>query len=122
LPECGVVLGVGVALALRSRIDSTNRSARPSALAWTAFGLGVASVITVASALFLPLVLPGPEGKAFNSAQISLVLSIAGVTDAVWAIARRDRRWVSWTALVVGALPTLFWSLFALGHLFDPRA
>lgn len=116
----GVVLGVVVALALRRRIDSTNQAARPSAMAWTAFGLGVAAVLTLASSLLLPLVLP-PAGTAINTAPISLVLSMAGVTDAVWAIGRRDRHWVSWTALVVGALPTLFWCLFALGYLFEPR-
>jgi hypothetical protein len=117
-----VILGVAIGLLLGRRIDSINRPPKPSVLAWTAFAFGVAAVIMLASALFLPLALPGPAGSVMNSAQISIVLSMAAVTDAVWAIVRRDRRWVSWTALVVGALPTLFWALFALGYLLDPNA
>lgn len=118
----GVVLGLVVGLALVRRIASFPRPAKASALAWTAFGPGVAAVLVLASALFLPLALPGPVGSAVNSAQVSVTLSIAGVMDAVWALVRRDRHWVSWTALVVSALPILFWVLFALGHLWDPSA
>lgn len=121
----GVVLGIAIGVAVGwslSRGPRSARSLKPSALSWWAIGLALAALLMLASALFLPLALPGPVGSTFNTAQMSVVLSAAGVTAALWAIVRRDRHWVSWTALVVGALPLLFWALFALGHLWDPTA
>lgn len=116
----GVILGAAVGVLLGRRIDPSAPPARPSALAWTAFGFGVAAVLMLASALFLPFQLPGPLASAISSASLSIVLSIAGVIGAVWALVRRDRHWVSWTAMVLAALPTLFWAFFALGYLLDP--
>jgi predicted cobalt transporter CbtA len=117
----GVAIGLGLGWSLGRRFGST-RPVKPTSLSWAAFGLGLAAVLVLASALFLPLELPGAVGSAFNTAQISVVLSVAGVTDALWAIVRRDRHWVSWTALVLAALPTVFWALFVIGHLWEPTA
>ncbi|TQK18330.1 hypothetical protein FBY40_0817 [Microbacterium sp. SLBN-154] len=117
----GVALGAAVGIPLGRRIDRTRPPQRASALAWTALALGIVAVGMLASALFLPLALPGPTGSAVNSTPVSIVLSMAGVTAAVWAIARGDRRWVSWTAGGIAAVPTVFWTVFALGYLIDPN-
>lgn len=121
----GVVLGIAIGVAVGwslSRGSTSTRPVRPSAVSWWAIGFALAALLMLASALFLPLALPGPVGSAFNTAQASVVFSAAGATAAVWAIVRRDRHWVSWTALVAAALPSVFWALFALGHVWDPTA
>lgn len=85
------------------------------------FAIGVVAVGLHAGAFFFPLVLLGSVGSAINATPLSIVLSMAGVTAAVWAIARGDRRWVSWTAGGIAAVPTVFWIVFALGYLIDPN-
>lgn len=117
----GVTLGLAVGIPLGRSIDTARPTRRPSALAWTALAFGVVAVVLLASALFFPLALSGPAGSAVNSTLLSIVLSMAGVTAAVWAIARGDRRWVSWTAGGIAAVPTVFWTVFALGYLIDPN-
>lgn len=117
----GILVGVAIALPMSRHIDRSTRPPKPTALAWTAFGIGILAVALHASALLAPFVMPGP-GFSVNSAQISTALSVAGVTMALWAIVMRDRHWVSWTALGVAAVPTLFWLVFALGYVFDPTA
>jgi hypothetical protein len=118
----GILVGTAIALPLSLRIDRSTRPPRPTPLAWTAFAVGIAAVAVLAAALFAPFAVSGPVGSAVSSAQISMVLSLAGITIALWASIMRDRHWVTWTALGIAAVPTLFWLLFALGHLFDPNA
>jgi hypothetical protein len=118
----GILVGTAIALPLSLRIDRSTRPPKPTALAWAAFVLGMAAVVALASALFAPFALSGPVGSAINSAHISIVLSMAGITIALWASIMRDRHWVTWTGLAVAAVPTVFWLLFALAHLFAPNA
>ena len=81
--------------------------------------LRLVAVGLLAGALLSPLALSGPAGSAINATPLSIALSMAGVTGAVWAVARGDRRWVSWTAGGIAAVPTAFWIVFALGYLID---
>jgi hypothetical protein len=118
----GILVGTAVALPMSLHMNRSAPPARPTALAWTAFVVGILAVLVLGSALFAPFALSGPIASAVNSAQISMVLAMAGVTMALWASIMRDRHWVTWTALAVAAVPALFWLLFALGHLFDPNA
>lgn len=111
----GILIGTAIALPMSLRIDRSTKPPKPTAIAWTAFVIGIAAVALLASALFAPFAVPGPVGFAVNSAQMSTALSMAGVTMALWAIVLRDRHWVTWAALGVAAVPTLFWLVFALG-------
>ena len=115
----GVALGFAIGIPLGRRIDRAHPTQRPSALAWTALALSVVAVGLLAGALLSPLALSGPAGSAINATPLSIALSMAGVTAAAWAIARGYRRWVSWTAGGIAALPTVFWIVFALGYLID---
>ncbi|WES66262.1 hypothetical protein P0L94_09315 [Microbacter sp. GSS18] len=112
----GVALGSGLGLLLGRK----DWSRKPSVLPWTALALTGGIVLTTALGFVLPglfgaeallaLVIPGV---------IALALSAAALVVSIWAVARRPRGGLSWTALIVTALPALFWLAFLGPQMFS---
>ena len=48
-----------------------------------------------------------------------MAAGVATLIAGIGAVVKRDRHWPTWTGLAIGGIPTLFWALFALGHLLD---
>jgi hypothetical protein len=101
----GVVLGVVVViLGRRARPAGASRSASPGPLGWATLALGV-----------LTLVLSFLVSRGL-SIWVVLGLGLGTLVVAIAALRDRDRRWPSWTGLVAGVVPAVFWGLFALGY------
>lgn len=123
----GLLVGIGLAFALLRllpvRLDAVSPTARPSALAWAALGLGSAALLMVAAGLLAPLL---AETGAFqfaiaSPAVLSIVLAVAASIAAIGSLVKGDRHWPGWAALVIAALPTLFWLAFLAGEIAFPH-
>ncbi len=101
----GLLAGGVLARALGRRIDPSNPPPRPSALAWTALWLGIASsvlfLLSVITGMFTVLGWLAPTGLQ----TLSIATAAAAVPAAITAIVRRDSRWPTWAALATAALP-----------------
>lgn len=121
----GILLGYALVGLLGGRIDRANPTGKPSALAWTALGVGAAALLLVTAGLVAPAIAPAGAIPATVvralPAGYSILLAVTGAFAAVGALAKGDRHWVAWVALVVTALPALFWVWFIGAELLFPH-
>jgi len=55
-------------------------------------------------------------------AALSILLAVAALVAAIGALAKKDRTWVAWTALVAAGLPLAFWIWFVIAEILAPHA
>lgn len=121
----GILLGFAAIKLLGNRIDPDSPPVKPSALAWTAFGSGLVALMMVAAGLAGPaLARLGAFPVAFAAAMpaaLSIVFAVGSLVAAMGALAKKDRHWVTWTALLAATLPVVFWIWFIVAELVSPN-
>jgi hypothetical protein len=107
----GIVAGVlAIVFGGRGISRGSDRPAKPTAVGWCVLAFGL---ISLALAL---MVTSGGSWTWVSGAGLATL--IAGIG----ALVKRDRHWATWTGLVIGVVPALFWALFALGYLLESLA
>jgi|GEM_PF-786659 len=121
----GLFLGGAAYAVLGTRIDPQSPPKRASALAWVAMGFGITATLMVLSGLLLPAALSAlgiqPVIAFALPAWLSIVFAFAGTVAAFGAFAKHDRHWPTWTGIVVGLLPVLFWVWFVIAEIVTPH-
>lgn len=114
--QLAFILGLGVAAGIlavvlggRRLVTASDKPRRPTALGWCVLAFGLVA------AVLMPLV-----GRAGSDLLPWIwAAGLAAVIAGVGAVVKRDRHWPTWAGLVLGIPVSLFWALFALGHLFE---
>jgi hypothetical protein len=109
----GVAAGVlAVALGGRRLVTGSGKPARPTVLGWCVLAFGLVPPLL--------MLLVGRQGS--DLLPWIWAAGLAALIAGVGAVVKRDRHWPTWAGLVLGVPVSLFWALFALGHLFDGAA
>ena len=88
-----------------------------SVLEWLVLGLGVAALFFIIPGL-VEILIPG---DTMFSPAVSIPLAIGCVVCGIGAMLKSYRTWRVWLGLVLGAVPVLFWIVFAIGEILYPH-
>jgi len=110
----GLLVGAIVLVVLGRGLSARGAPpAGPTALGWTAYGVGILAVAA------LVLMMAGSSIRF--SVQASIGLMAAAMVLSVGALVKRDRHWPTWVGFGVAAVPAFFWILFAAGEFINPH-
>ena len=101
----GVLIGVGLLLATRTREPSKSMNAT----GWAVLAVGLLGVISMG----IGIARPSPNMWLLAS----MALAFAGSLLGIGRLIKRDRQWGVWLGSVLSAVPAVFWLVIVGGAL-----